>query len=67
MSSNQKDNQFNEDVFQFAGNTLFSGTGLIFLFAIIIGIVILVAYLGDNANVTINQMGQDEEKSNEME
>ena len=30
MSSNPKDKQFNEDVFQFAGNTLFSGTGLIF-------------------------------------
>ena len=66
MSSNPKDNQFNEDVFQFAGNTLFSGTGFIFLFVIIIGIVILVAYLGDNANVTINQMGQDEEKVNNL-
>lgn len=66
MSSNPKDKQFNEDVFQFAGNTLFSGTGLIFLFAVIIGIVILVAYLGDNANVTINQMGQDEEKVNNL-
>ena len=66
MSSDPKEKQFNENIFQFAGNTLYSGTGLIFIFAIMIGIAILVAYLGNNNDMSVSEFTQDEEKVNNL-
>lgn len=68
MSTNQEQSkQYNEDIFQFAGNTLFSGTGLIFFFVIIVAVAILFTNLGDTANESMTfYQPTDETKTNNL-
>ena len=67
MSTNQdKQEDRNNDIFHFAGNTMFSGTAVIFFFIILVAIAILVINLGDNAGQSFSDQVSDEEKTNNL-
>lgn len=67
MSTNKdKQKDYNNDIFHFAGNTMFSGTAVIFIFIILIATAILLVNLGDNAGQTFSDQLSDEEKTNNL-
>ena len=65
MSTDTKENQFMK-IYSNLLEILYTGTGLIFIFAIMIGIAILVAYLGNNNDMSVSEFKQDQEKVNNL-
>ncbi len=67
MPTNQdKQDEYNDDIFQFAGNTLFSGTSIILFFVLLMTVAILFASLGDTVGDSISSQSTDEEKTSNL-
>ena len=62
---NQKD-RYNEDIFEFAANSLLSGPSLLLIFFIVVVVAILVATLGNSITESYSIQQSDEEKTNNL-